>query len=89
MEVVYSKNVIKAVQKRKLSMETWENFRDAFASMARTGNLRMFDVKKMLVKNEHHYYRLRIGKYRALFRMTQDSIVVEEIGSRGGVYRWL
>jgi mRNA interferase RelE/StbE len=32
-------------------------------------------------------YRLRVGQYRALFDMTEDVIIVYEIGSRGQIYK--
>ena len=32
-------------------------------------------------------YRLRIGGYRALFDITENEIVVYEIGPRGQIYK--
>lgn len=32
-------------------------------------------------------FRLRVGPYRVIFREEGDTIVIEEIGPRGGAYR--
>ena len=50
-------------------------------------HLNIFDIKKMIDKKRKAYYRLRIGKYRALFHIEDGMIFVEEIGPRGGIYK--
>lgn len=87
MEVVYSRLVHKKVVKGKIAIEIWEDFKHAFDSFSKHLNFRIFDIKKLIVKNESVYYRLRLGKYRALFRMDQHRIYVENIGPRGGIYK--
>lgn len=42
------------------------------------------DIKSMAGKDG---YRLRIGKYRALFDIGDDRIIVHEIGLRGQIYK--
>lgn len=46
-----------------------------------------YDVKK--ISGYHHRYRLRIGKYRALFEKYDDRllILVIDIDSRGDIYK--
>ncbi len=87
MKVLYGKAVIKRVEKHKLPEEIWQDFRDAFESLAQTRNFRLFDIKKLVNKGPHAYYRLRIRDYRALFRLDGHIIYVEEIAPRGGVYQ--
>lgn len=52
-----------------------------------TMNFRLFDIKKLTTKGSTAYYRLRIGKYRALFHFDAKTIYVEDIAPRAEVYR--
>ena len=85
MNVVYSKRIARQVRKRKLPQDIWTDFRDAFQSLADTMNFRLFDIKKLTDKGP--YYRLRLGRYRALFRIDKETIYVEDIGPRGEIYQ--
>ena len=87
MEVRYGKAVGKKVKNHQLPYEIWVDFRDAFASFAKTRNFRLFDIKKLINKGPYVYYRLRIRGYRALFHMDDKHIYVEDIGPRGGIYK--
>ena len=42
------------------------------------------DIKKMQGKDG---FRLRIGKFRALFDITDDKIIIYDINSRGQIYK--
>ena len=50
-------------------------------------NLESYDIKKMI--GNFNEYRLRLGKYRALFRIADNEllILVIDIGSRGPIYK--
>ncbi|MDA9101285.1 hypothetical protein N9K06_01270 [Omnitrophica bacterium] len=85
--MLYSKQVEKRIKKHKVSREIWEDFRDAFESLAATQNFRLFDIKKLIQKGPYVYYRLRIRGYRALFHQDREYIFVEDIGPRGEIYR--
>lgn len=87
MEVLYGKQVKKRVEKKKLPRDTWYDFRDAFNSLASTRNFRLFDIKKLVKKGPYVYFRLRLGKYRALFHIERETIFVENIAHRSEVYR--
>ncbi len=87
MKVVYGKRVLKRVDKNRLPKEIWIDFRDAFDSFARSGNFRLFDIKKLTNKGPYVYYRLRIRDYRALFHMDDHHVYVEDIGVRGEIYK--
>ena len=43
------------------------------------------DIKP--VRGEKDVYRLRVGKYRVLFTIVGDTILVVKIGPRGDVYK--
>ena len=87
MSVIYSQLIYKKIQKHKLPYHVWQDMRDAFDALAATKNFRLFDIKKMVVKGSYVYYRLRIRNYRALFYFDQNTIIVQDIGPRGGVYK--
>jgi len=87
MKVLYSKMIEKKIRRNQLPKEIWDDMRDAFEALAVSGNFRLFDVKKLVVKGPYIYYRLRIRTYRALFHMDKAFIYVEDVGPRGGVYR--
>jgi mRNA interferase RelE/StbE len=87
MEVIYSKRVVKKSKKGKLPYEVWRDFKDAFESLARTCNFRLFDIKKLARKRSYVYYRMRLGSYRALFYFDDHRIYVEDIGTRGEIYK--
>ncbi len=50
-------------------------------------NYKSYDIKKMTGLED--MYRLRVGKYRALFSIVNDKllILVLDIGSRGEIYK--
>ncbi len=83
--VLYSKRVLKAAEKGKIPSQIWRDFRDAFDAFDRTRNFRIFDIKKMVDKGPYKYYRLRIGNFRAIFRLDSD-VIVEGLGPRGSIY---
>ena len=87
MKVLYSKYISKKVEKNKLPKEIWIDFKDAFDAFARSGNFRLFDMKKLTNKGPYVYYRIRIRNYRALFHMDDENIYVEDIGPRGEIYK--
>jgi mRNA-degrading endonuclease RelE of RelBE toxin-antitoxin system len=87
MEVRYSKSIAKKVKRHQLPQEIWADFRDAFNAFAMSRNMRLFDIKRLVTKGPYAYFRLRIRNYRAIFRMDDQTIYVEEIGPRGEIYR--
>lgn len=89
MEVRYSKSIVKKIKRHQLPKEIWVDFRDAFNAFASSGNMRLFDIKKLVTKEAYVYFRLRIRNYRAIFHMDDQFIYVEEMGPRGEIYkRW-
>jgi len=45
------------------------------------------DIKKLQGKKNLPLYRLRVGKYRVVFELNTDEIVITKIDSRGDIYK--
>jgi len=45
------------------------------------------DIKKLQGKKNLSLYRLRVGKYRIIFELNSNEIVITKIDSRGDVYK--
>jgi mRNA interferase RelE/StbE len=43
------------------------------------------DIKPII--GERDTYRLRVGKYRILFTVIKDTVIITKIGSRGDIYK--
>lgn len=66
----------------KSGLRTLEN--DPYNSKSRS------DIKKLKgTKGRHDLYRLRIGNYRAIYSIENDTIWVTEIIPREKGYKWL
>jgi len=64
-------------------------FQNAFLSLDLTKDLGLFDIKKIKGNFDREYYRLRKGKYRAIFYMLNDDFYIIYIGKREEVYdKW-
>ena len=62
------------------------HFNKAFTDIANK-DYKSYDIKKMVAASD--IYRLRLGKYRALFTVINDKLVilVLDIDSRGQIYK--
>ncbi len=43
------------------------------------------DLKPL--KGEKDVYRIRVGRYRLLFKRIEETLLISKIGTRGGVYK--
>ncbi len=84
--VYYEKSVQKAVKKGDIPKQVLTSFHNAFLSLDLTRDLTLFDIKKMKGNFKRVYYRLRKGKYRAIFYMDNNDFYVVYIGKREEVY---
>lgn len=88
-KVKYSKSAEKFLKKNKA---IGVRFFKAFEELAGDKeNIQFYDVKKFHSKNYDDIFRLRIGDYRAVFRIVDDELLVYifDIGSRGDIYKKL
>lgn len=86
MDIIYSKSAIKFL--KHIDKNTLKNIKikiEGLKKIPPEGDI------KQLQGYSDNYFRLRIGKYRIIFKyVTQNdvkSIVITNIGSRGDIYK--
>lgn len=81
MDIQYKPNARKGL--RKLPPKDAEKIMDALESIARN-ETKSLDVKPLTGRDG---YRLRIGKWRAIYEVEGDTLTVLDIGPRGQIYK--
>jgi mRNA interferase RelE/StbE len=81
MQIVYLRDARNVLKRLPLSFRG--RFLEAFEMIA-AGKSRTFDVKPLHARPE---FRLRIGEFRAIFRVDEDKLTVTQIGPRGDIYK--
>jgi mRNA interferase RelE/StbE len=84
-KVKYKKKAIKFIQSNK---KIGLKFHKVFSEIAEDKtNIDLYDVKN--IKGFDQVKRLRIGKYRAIFTIENDILIIQvlDIDSRGGIYK--
>ena len=88
-KIKYSKAAEKFIKKNKA---IGIRFFKAFEELAEDKeNIKFYDVKKFYSKTYEDIFRLRIGDYRAVFRIIDNELLVYafDIASRGDIYKKL
>ena len=88
-KVKYSKSAEKFIKKNKA---IGIRFFKAFTELSyNKENIKFYDVRKFHSKSYYDILRLRIGDYRAIFRIIDNELLVYvfDIGSRGDIYKKL
>lgn len=85
--IYYEKEVQKSYRKGEIPKRIIELFHNAFLSIDITKDMDLFDIKQIKGSYDRVYYRLRKGKYRALFYFLEKDINVIYIGKRDEVYK--
>jgi mRNA interferase RelE/StbE len=87
--IKYIEDIVKRVKKGLIPMNVFIHFNNAFKSIDITKDLELFDIKKLTTKEEfkHVYYRLRKGKYRAIFYIESNDIYIVALDKREDVYK--
>ena len=86
-KIRYSKDAKKFIMKNKL---VGIRFMKAFDDIASDiMNVKYYDIVKFKSNMFNDVFRMRIGKYRAIFRVINNELLifVFVIDSRGGVYK--
>lgn len=87
--VVYEESVKKAITKGSLPKDIFLRFNNIFIALDTTHDLSLFDIKKLKSSEKRTYYRVRKGKYRAIFYIEDNSYFVISIAKREEVYdKW-
>ena len=84
--IYYEKIVQKAIQKGDIPKATIKLFHHVFQSLDLTKDLNLFDIKKLKGNYKRDYFRLRKGKFRAIFYIENSDFYVIYIGKREEVY---
>lgn len=86
-EIKYSRTAEKFIRKNKIA---GIKFMKAFMEIAQDREYsRNYDIKKFYSSAYDDIFRLRIGKYRAIFRVVETEILIYifDIDSRGDIYK--
>ena len=81
MEIKYSKTFIKALS--LLDKRYRVNILSAIEGLTKIPP--EGDIK--LLKGYNGTKRLRVGKYRVLFRIIENTLFIDDLGSRGDIYK--
>jgi mRNA interferase RelE/StbE len=84
--IFYESDVKKSVKKGFVPKDIFKRFNNAFIALDATNDLGLFDLKKLKSSGQRTYYRLRKGKYRAIFYIENGSYFVISIAKREEVY---
>ena len=80
---------MKRVDKGLIPYDIFLHINNAFTAIDITKDLNLFDIKQLKMSRDANriYYRLRKGKYRALFYMEDNDIMVIALDKREDIYR--
>ena len=87
--IKYVENIAKRVSKGLIPHDIFLHINNVFTSIDMTKDLNLFDIKQLKLSNETNrtYYRLRKGKYRAIFYIENEDIMVVALDKREDIYR--
>ena len=85
--VLHESDIERSVRKGAIAEDVFRRSNNAFMAMDVTRDLGLFDVKKLRSSERRTYYRLRKGKYRAIFYVENRNYYVVSIAKREEVYR--
>jgi mRNA interferase RelE/StbE len=85
----YDEEIAKRISKGLIPQDIFLHINNAFRAIDATGDLNLFDIKQLKTSKEKDriYYRLRKGKFRAIFYLGDSDIFVVALDKREEVYR--
>lgn len=83
----YEDSIKKAVKKGTLAKDVFKRFHNVFIALEATHDLGLFDIKKLKSSEQRSYFRLRKGKFRAIFYLEDKDYYVISIAKREEVYK--
>ena len=84
--IFYEGDVRKSVSKGLIPKGVFERIHNAFVVVDASGDFGLFDIKKMKSSGRRDYFRLRKGKYRAIFYVENGNCFVIALAKREDVY---
>jgi len=87
--IKYAEDIVRKAAKGLIPPSIFLHINNAFTAIDITKDLNLFDIKPIKTSKEtdRQYYRLRKGKYRAIFYVDNDDIMVITLDKREDVYR--
>jgi mRNA interferase RelE/StbE len=85
--VRYIDDIVKRIKKGLIPKEIFKHINNAFASIDLTKDLNLFDIKAMKESENRQYFRLRKGKFRAIFYIENNDIYVIALDKREDAYK--
>ena len=85
--IKYELKVNKSIKRGNIPKDIFEHINNAFVAIDKTKDLTLFDIKKLKEATKRNYFRLRKGKYRAVFYIENHNIFVIAIDKREEVYK--
>jgi len=87
--IQYTEEIVKRISKGLVPKEVFLHINNAFMAIDTTKDLNLFDIKQLRLSEETNrtYFRLRKGKYRAIFYFEDKDIFVIALDKREEVYR--
>jgi len=83
----YELKIRKSLKKGKIPKEIFKHLHNAFVAIDKTKDLTLFDIKKLKELKSRNYFRMRKGKYRAIFYIENRNVFVITIDKREEVYK--
>ena len=85
----YAEDIVKRIDKGIISKNIFLHINNAFMAIDITKDLNLFDIKQLKTNKEASriYYRLRKGKYRAIFYIENNDIMVVALDKREDIYQ--
>jgi mRNA interferase RelE/StbE len=87
--VKYAEDIVKRISKGLISKDIFLHINNVFTAVDITKDLNLFDIKQLKMSKEtsRTYYRLRKGKYRAIFYIENENIMVIALDKREDIYK--
>ena len=87
--VFYSDDIYKRLKKKAIPKQLFLQFDNAFKALDITNDLSLFDVKKLKESKDRGrtYFRVRKGKYRAIFYRKAENYYIIALDKREEVYK--
>ena len=87
--IQYAEDIVKRISKKLIPKDIFLHFNNVFLAIDMTKDLNLFDIKQLKSSKESSriYYRLRKGKYRAIFYTENNAILVIALDKREDIYR--
>jgi mRNA interferase RelE/StbE len=87
----YAEEIVRKLSGGQIPADIFPHINNAFTAIEATKDLKLFDIKQIKTPHEtsRKYYRLRLGKYRAIFHADKNNIQVIALDKREEAYgKW-